>query len=907
MYFTDRNYTGYLKDEYFSNQINGCIITDYPDKDDCYAKGLLNGRSSRRLWAALKRTSFNTNALYKTSLSLNLSLDQKGLETIHLVLKDAYEKGCRSFLMLGEKVFETIFPDLNESFFKIRGSYLTHEDYEGAVFLTTYHPRDILTKRYQTGDGQANLGLVFQMDVNKFFKASLDGFSLPLENFNITPTFNEVKDFILKNMALNKHFAMDIETTSLNRYWGEVVMIGLAVDSENALCIPFYNDNHKMYWKPTEKFEVNQLLNHLLTNGKHMWMNGLFDVPFLMEKGYKVDVSHISHDIMLLHHAISPELHHDLGFITSLYGKTPYWKNEFLSSKFKILDRDQLRTRIYNLRDCVVIHQSLDGLLEDLKDNSQEPAYAENMMNLKGAIEQMQTGVVLHKDRMKKLRLKLQNKLILLEDYLYKLGNLPSEFNLNSGEHIAYFLFDIEPPSFSRLKEMERDLTPFTETLYTCKNKGHKLYLKEGESPLNQTCKWCGCKEFVKTSEVKLKYKKKPLNNKGEPSNYYLKYQALLNLKTKTRPIIIGKFYGKRNKDTNAILINKEAREALHGRIIEEISLIDSYKRPTMQHIINRRKLRKLSLWIRFYNLYQKYQKNISTYTAYVPQNDNRIHCNILLHGTASGRPASRNPNLLNIPKKYKDVRFMFGCAPEYKIVSFDYSNIEAKMLAYITGDLKFIEAVDSGNLHDINTRTLFNIDKNHPQWALARRGAKIFQFGYISYGGSPKTIWEKVCIEAPGLNLSLNQFKKAGERYFNFYDRFREWREEVAQQALKDRLSISPFGRIRFLHGSDYQRVKQAFNHPPQSGAAHVMNTAMFQCLEKRDALKLDAKLQIQIYDDLRFECAEEQVPDLVKAVVPIMEQPFIINEVERHFPTDLEIGDDWGSLQPVDKGVYL
>jgi len=907
MKFKNRSIKGGVSDEYFTSYPKLGIITDYPDRDDMYANGLLNGMNSRRLWARFKHTSFNTNSIYKMSLSLNNKYPTNNeAQTIFEVINDAYNKGTRSFLLLGEIAYKTIFPKMKESFHKIRGSLLVHDDYPDALFLTTYHPREIVSKRYKSNGGQANLYLAFSYDILKISKTTKPSFHLPNEHFNINPTIEEVETFIYNGIKNNKLFAMDLETTSLRRDYGRIAMVGLATDSENAICIPFWSDNQTRYWKPSNYSKVVDALNAIFQHGKHMWQNSLFDVPFLLERGFNIDLKTLKHDTMLLHHAISPELPHDIGFITSLYGLTPYWKDDFLSSPLKLLERNQTDVRTYNCRDCVTLHQVLPGLLEDLKDNKQEPAYIENMDNINGAIEQMMTGVVLDTGIMRKLRNKLRYKIDIIETILRNLGKLPEQFNLNSGEHVGYFLFGEQFPKLDKIPELEEQFKPFKKYLYVCDNKKHKKWVSH-VSELAEPCKYCGCLSFTYADESKTVSKKKIVNNKNEYTNTYKEYLNLINLRDNTIPIIIGQFYGKKNRDTNKLITDKQAREAIHAKIIERLSDMDGFKSFTDRHKIEYKQLKKLSLWLRFFNLYHLYQKQISTYTNFKPWNDGRLHSNILLHGTASGRPASRNPNLLNISKKYKDVRYMFQAPAERVLVSFDYSNIEAKMLAYITNDERFIHAVNSGNLHDINTKQLFNIDENHPIWNLARRAAKIFQFGYISYGGSPKTIWEKVCIEAPGLNLSLKQFKKAGERYFNYYTRFAQWRDEVSELGIKHRYSISPFGRIRFLYGSDNDRIKQSFNHPPQSGAAHVMNKAMKETLEKRDKMKLDANLQIQIYDDLRWEVNQNQISDLINMVIPIMEQKFIINGVDRWFETDLEIGNTWGDLHSVDKSLYL
>lgn len=98
----------------------------------------------------------------------------------------------------------------------------------------------------------------------------------------------------------------------------------------------------------------------------------------------------------------------------------------------------------------------------------------------------------------------------------------------------------------------------------------------------------------------------------------------------------------------------------------------------------------------------------------------------------------------LNISKKDKNIRRCFITPEGKRLIALDYAAIEARMLAFITGDPKFIEAVLSGNLHDVNTKTLFHIDENDRHWKAGRAASKIFQFGFVNIGRSlnPVNCW---------------------------------------------------------------------------------------------------------------------------------------------------------------------
>lgn len=226
------------------------------------------------------------------------------------------------------------------------------------------------------------------------------------------------------------------------------------------------------------------------------------------------------------------------------------------------------------------------------------------------------------------------------------------------------------------------------------------------------------------------------------------------------------------------------------------------------------------------------------------------------------------------------------------------YSNLEARTVSYVVQDPVFIETVEGGNLHDVNTKALFKIDEHDPLWKTARGAAKIFQFGRIQYGGG-REIYENIRIKCPDLPLTYDQFQGLTDNYFDTYKVFGEWRERIAEEAVRTRKSYTAFGRVRHLYGHSHQIVKQAYNFPGQGTAAGVMNRVQSAALKARTKAGLRAKLQVQIYDDLRWLCPDDEIPELVGLIKPIMEQPFDIFGVARSFPTDVEVGPDWSNLK--------
>lgn len=711
------------------------VIYDHPDYDEAAAGRMLSGNNFRRFWWAVKQNAINTANIGIIAGTRNITDGGISKEALHAHIKAFIEQGCRSFLIFGEEMYNTLFgKTYTETHAKMRGSFLRHDAFPEATFVPTYHPRVLNGKRFKTAGSQADLSLVFVYDINRWLKAGEEGFKIPEERFNLEPSIADVEEFAHRAVEQDLLLSLDIETTSLRRDRGDIVVLGAAWSEEDAIVIPFLDGTKGPYFRPLEHQIMKEAVDYVLGNCRQLWQNALFDVPFMRYRGFHIPIDKVIHDTMLLHHALSPELPHNLGFISSCYGKTRYWKDDFLKSDFGILRQDQLTMRRYNARDCVVPMQILPGLLKDVEENGGMAAYAENISCIAPAVEQTETGILLDEKELKKLKKKLIKKKSWAEGILKKLGNLPQEFNLNSTQHLAYFLFQEDQGMLEKLEEMENAFKPQILELWHC-DQGHKHWASEGDIP-SKPCRYCSSEVYTKSSEQKTKQKQRINKRTNELTGDARKYDELKSI-CAIRPIVPGKFFGKRNRDTAALVLDKQARASLHGAVIAETLRLQSLKRLSDKHQNDLRKLRKLSLWIRFYDRYQGIQKSLSTYTSFPVWDDGRVHTNILIHGTASGRPASRNPNLLNISKKDMDVRKLFKVPKDMRLVSCDFAAIEARMLAYITGDELFIQAVESGNLHDINTKMLFGIDETHPLWKAGRAAAKIFQFGYINIGCS--------------------------------------------------------------------------------------------------------------------------------------------------------------------------
>ena len=536
-------------------------------------------------------------------------------------------------LLFGEKVTGKY---LDGKLKSIRGSVYPYPE---GVMIPTYHPRDLATLRRTTENGDFQGSSIWGMDFKKAIRIFEHGYQPLVEDFNIYPTMSDVMSFIDEILAKDLLVAVDLETTGRDSSI-DIFMIGLAISETKALCIPIYRQGGDVYWSSTEYPTIWMYVNKLFSNARQVYQNALFDVRVLLQRQIKVNLNKVEHDTMLLHHTISPALPHDLGFITSVYGQTPAWKDVLKESHYSIKGLSDVDARTYNLRDCCVLHQILPPMIEDAKEMDVYQTYLEEPMgSIPAALEQMSTGIYVDPEAVKVWSKEIKTRLRDSEAKLRVMGNLPESFNLMSQDHLRWFLFQEPLPSFETLSARLADYEPEPKQAVRCQDCNRKTWVS---SVLDFLCLKCGSMTCVPQDEHTFKARRKT----GTKAHLaLLAEQELLNLK----PLYPLKFYSKLTKSQKQAT-DADARLSLEVALSKRISEIDNMTRSTRVHAEEKKGFQKILEWIREYDRFSKAHKYSSTYTEFPVWPDGCIHPNVLLHGTETGRPASRGPNMLNQP-----------------------------------------------------------------------------------------------------------------------------------------------------------------------------------------------------------------------------------------------------------------
>jgi len=296
-----------------------------------------------------------------------------------------------------------------------------------------------------------------------------------------------------------------------------------------------------------------------------------------------------------------------------------------------------------------------------------------------------------------------------------------------------------------------------------------------------------------------------------------------------------------------------------------------------------------------------------NTYSDSLPEHINsktkRVHTSFLLAATTTGRLASSDPNLQNIPIKSedgKDIRKAFVAEKNHTLISADYNQIEMRILADLA-DVKGLKKAFKNNedIHSLTASQIFNInidEVNQDQ----RRKAKAINFGII-YGISQYGL-------AKQINVSNYEAEEFLNSYFAKFPEIKIYMDQTIKFCRKSGYVNNIFGRrSHFININDKNynvrnfQERAAINAPIQGSASEIMRLAMIR-LDKRlnDKKTQNTKMLLQIHDELIFETPKEDASKISKIVIEEMSSAANSEQHSFSIPltVDLNIGDNWGAL---------
>ena len=292
-----------------------------------------------------------------------------------------------------------------------------------------------------------------------------------------------------------------------------------------------------------------------------------------------------------------------------------------------------------------------------------------------------------------------------------------------------------------------------------------------------------------------------------------------------------------------------------------------------------------------------------STYVDALPQLvdplSGRVHTSFGQASTATGRLASSNPNLMNIPIRTElgqRIRHAFkGGRPDHVMVSADYSQIELRIAAHLSSDPRLMEAFAAGQ--DIHTATAAAVFKIPIEQVTPdqRRLAKVANFGSI-YGQGEYGLSQQLGITGDVAREFLGQ-------YWSTYAHLREYLDEIRRKAREDGFVVSATGRRRAipdLRSPNYQlrsaAERMAINFPMQSLAADIIKIAMVRLHREIEADQIEGRMLLQVHDELLFEVPRAELDQFAEKVPRIMTGAY---ELETGIEVEMKVGPNWADMK--------
>lgn len=298
---------------------------------------------------------------------------------------------------------------------------------------------------------------------------------------------------------------------------------------------------------------------------------------------------------------------------------------------------------------------------------------------------------------------------------------------------------------------------------------------------------------------------------------------------------------------------------------------------------------------------YRKYAKLKSTYTEALPalidSKDNRIHTSYNQTVTTTGRLSSSNPNLQNIPIRTEEgnkIRKAFVPVDRenYLIMSADYSQVELRILAHVSGDVNLINAFNSGvDVHTVTASKVFEVPIEEVTKEM-RYKAKAVNFGIV-YGQSKYGL-------AKALDITADEAENFINKYFETYPRIKEYMHSMVELVEEQGYVDTIFGRRRYLEteiNSPNAMIREfakraAINHPMQGTASDLIKMAMVDFARALKLNNLKSRLIMQVHDELVIEVAKDELELVKELVLQSMElsQPLSVKLL-----VDINVGESW------------
>lgn len=306
---------------------------------------------------------------------------------------------------------------------------------------------------------------------------------------------------------------------------------------------------------------------------------------------------------------------------------------------------------------------------------------------------------------------------------------------------------------------------------------------------------------------------------------------------------------------------------------------------------------------------YRELQKLVGTYIDTIPalvREDGRIHTTFLQAGASTGRMATQNPSIQNIPARTPEgraIRRAFIAPPHWKLVSIDYSQIELRIAAFLSKDPNLMDIFKRGeDVHRGVASRVFGVSESEVTTEMRRR-AKIINFG-ILYGMGVTALRQNL-----GGETTRGEAQEFLNAYFNTFTKLAQYLETTKEFARVNGYTETYFGRRRYFPGMNSsiqfiraQAERMAINAPIQGTSADITRLAMVEIHRflKKENDEAKARMLLQVHDELVFEIEGDAISRYVPQLKRIMEEVLTPSETEGiPLLVEAKVGENWEEME--------
>jgi DNA polymerase-1 len=332
-------------------------------------------------------------------------------------------------------------------------------------------------------------------------------------------------------------------------------------------------------------------------------------------------------------------------------------------------------------------------------------------------------------------------------------------------------------------------------------------------------------------------------------------------------------------------------RKTASGHYSTAAGVLDALrtKSPVVEKVMEHRELAKLK----------------STYLDALPTQVNpstgRVHTSYQQTGSVTGRLASSDPNLQNIPIRTelgRKVRRAFIAAPDQLLLGVDYSQVELRIVAHMADDQAMLDAFRADqDIHATTAAAVYDLPLSSVD-SDQRRHAKAINFGLI-YGMSAFGLTRTT-------DLTLAEAEDFVEAYFRRFPGVKQFLDQLRRQAQEREYVETLLGRRRYFPGLGTQsnqnirnrQLREAINAPIQGTAADIMKVAMLDVAAALSESGLKSKMLLQVHDELVLECLQAELTETARLVMDKMSSAYTLKVPLK---TEARAGVNWGKMKPV------